>query len=85
MRIFVGFQLNDIQKSHNLSNDSFHRQPVKYAQCIIGTEKKPAAGVLLNYADDGCSHGYGTFKEAFRALKKKLFFNRTYLNPISDL
>ena len=40
------------------------------AQCIIGTEKYPVAGILINYDVDDCTQGYSQFKEAFRASTK---------------
>ena len=68
--IFVGFQQNDRQHDQNLNNDTFVRLPVISAQVIIGTERYPDCGVLLNYDDDDCSQGYGLIEEAFRALTK---------------
>ena len=53
-----------------MNNDTFDRPPVSSAQCIIGTEKHPDSGILLNYEDDDYSQGYGQIKEAFRALTK---------------
>ena len=44
--------------------------PVTSAQCIIGTEKGPDAGLVLNYGDDDHSLGYGQIEEAFGALRK---------------
>ena len=43
---------------------------VTSAQCTIGTEKYPDAGILLIYDDDDYILGYGFIKEAFRALTK---------------
>ena len=57
--IIVGFRLSERQDSQNLNNDSFYRPPVTSAQCIIGTENYPDAGILLNYDDDDYSLGYG--------------------------
>ena len=68
--IIIGFQQRDRQGSQNLNNDTFCRLPVVSAQCIIGTEKYPDAGILLNYDDDDYSQGYHQIKEAFRALTK---------------
>ena len=68
--IFVGFQQNDRQNDQNLNNDTFYRPLVTSAQCIIGTEKYPDSGILLNYNDDDYSQGYGKIKEAFKALTK---------------
>ena len=66
----IGFQQQDRQDSQNLNNDTFCRLPVVSAQCIIGTEKYPDTGILLNYDDDDYSQGYHQIKEAFRALTK---------------
>ena len=68
--VIIGFQQRDRQNSQNLNNDTFCRLPVVSAQCIIGTEKYPDAGILLNYDDDDYSQGYHQIKEAFRALTK---------------
>ena len=53
--IIIGFQQRDRQDSQNLNNDTFCRLPVVSAQCIIGREKYPDAGILLNYDDDDYS------------------------------
>ena len=68
--IFVAFQQSDRQNDQNLNNDTFYRPPVISTQCIIGTEKYPDSGNLLNYNDDDYSQGYGQIKEAFKALTK---------------
>ena len=68
--IFVAFQQNDRQHDQNLNNDTFVRLPVTSAQVVIGTERYPDSGILLNYDDDDYSQGYGQIKEAFRALTK---------------
>ena len=68
--IFVAFQQNVRQNDQGLNNDTFSRPLVTSAQCIIGTEKYPDSGILLNYNDDGYSQGYGQNKEAFEALTK---------------
>ena len=70
IRIIIGFQQQVRQDSQNLDNDTFCRLPVVSAQCVIGTEKYPDAGILLNYADDDYSQGYHQIKEAFKALAK---------------
>ena len=66
--IFVAFQQNDRQNDQNLNNDTFARLPVISAQVVIGTERYPDSGILLNYDDDDYSQGYGLIKEAFKAL-----------------
>ena len=68
--IFVAFQENNRQHEQNLNNDTFFRLPVTSAQVVIGTERYPDSGILLNYDDDDYSQGYGQIKEAFRALTK---------------
>ena len=68
--IIIGFQQQDRKDSQNLNNDTFCRLPVVSAQCVIGTENYPDAGILLNYADDEYSQGYHQIKEAFKALTK---------------
>ena len=68
--IFVAFQQNDRQNDQNLNNDTFYKSLVTSAQCIIGTEKYPDSGILLNNNDDEYSQGYGQIKEAFKALTK---------------
>ena len=68
--IFVAFQQNDRQHDQNLNNDTFVRLPVISAQVVIGTERYPDSGILLNYDDDDYSQGYGQIKEAFKALTK---------------
>ena len=66
--IIIGFQQRDRRDSQILKIDCFCRLPVTSAQCIIGTEKYPDGGVLLNYDDD--IYCYAQIKEAFRALTK---------------
>ena len=68
--IIIGFQQQDRQDSQNLNNDTFCRLPVVSAQCVIGTEKYPDAGILLNYNDDDYAQGYHQIKETFKALTK---------------
>ena len=53
-----------------MNNDTFYRPQVTSTQCIIGTERYPDSGILLNYNDDDYSQGYGQIKEAFKALTK---------------
>ena len=56
--IFIAFQQNDRQNDQNLNNDTFYRPLVTSAQCLIGTEKYPDSGILLNYNDDNYKQGY---------------------------
>ena len=53
----IRIQQRDRQDSQNFNNDTFCRLPVTCAQCFIGTEKQPDAGILLNYDDDDYSQG----------------------------
>ena len=68
--IIIGFQQQDRQDSQNLNIDTFCWLPVVSAQCVIGTEKYPDTGILLNHDDDDYSQGYHQIKEAFKALTK---------------
>ena len=68
--IFVAFQQNDRQHDQNLNNDTFVGLPMISAQVVIGTERYPDSGILLNYEDDDYSQGYGQIKECFRTLTK---------------
>ena len=68
--ILLAFQQNDRQHDQNLNNDTFVRLPVISAQVVIGTERYPDSGILLNYDDDDYSQGYVLIKEAFKALTK---------------
>ena len=74
--IFVAFQRNDRQNDQKLNNDTFYRTLVTSVQCIIGTEKYPDSGILLNYNNDEYSQGYGQIKEAFKALTKDNFLQK---------
>ena len=58
IRNIIGFQQRDRQDSQNLDNHSFCRLPVSSAQCIIGPERYPDAGILTNFDDDYYSQGY---------------------------
>ena len=68
--ILVVFQQNDRQPDQKLNNDTFVRLPVISAQVLIGTERYPDSGILLNYDDDDYSQGYGQIKEALKTLTK---------------
>ena len=68
--IFKAFQQSDRQNDQIFNNDIFYRPLVSSAQCIIGTEKYPDSGILLNYNVDDYSQGYGQIKEAFKPLTK---------------
>ena len=73
--IFVVFQQNDRQHDQNLNNDTCVRLPVLSAQVVIGTEKYPDTGILLNYNDDSYSQGYGQKKKLSKLLQKMIYSN----------
>ena len=62
IRTNIGFQQRDREDSQSL-NDTFCRLPVHNAQCIIGLEKYPDAGIFLTFDHDDCTHGYNQIKE----------------------
>ena len=68
--VVVGFEQRDGQDPQSLNKDTFCRLPVTSAQCNIGTENYPDAGILPNYDDYEHSHGYGQIKRAFTSLTK---------------
>ena len=70
MWIIKGFQHRDRQELQNLNDDTFCRLLVVSSQFLIGTEKYPDTGILLNYDDDDYSQALVNFKQAFRALIK---------------
>ena len=55
--VFEALQQNDRQHDQNLNNDTFVRLPVISAQVVIGTERCPDSGILLNYDDYDYSQG----------------------------
>ena len=67
--VWVSQQM-DRKNDQKLSNDTFVRLPVISAQVVIGTERYPDTGILLNYNDDDYSPGYGQVKEVFKAPTK---------------
>ena len=66
-----GFQQKDRKDSQNPKKDTFCRLPVVSAECIIGTEKNPDAGIILKVDDDDYSQSYAQIKVAFRVLTKR--------------
>ena len=80
-----GFQQRDRQNSQNLKNDSFCRLPVTSAKCIIGTEKHPDAGIILNYVDGDYSQGYAQIKKFLEFEQKTTSSYQMYLMMILDL
>ena len=70
MWICVDFQQKDWQDPQNLNNETFYRPPLTIAQCNIGWEKYPHAGILLKYDDVDYSQGFVQIEEAIGALTK---------------
>ena len=66
--IVIGFQQRDRHDTQNLNKSTFCRLTIVSAQCNIGMEKNPDAGIFLNYEDDDYSQVYAQNKEAFSAL-----------------
>ena len=56
--ITIGFQQRDRLDSQKLNNDSFCRLNDTSVQCIIGTEKYPDAGIILDFDCDDSSQDY---------------------------
>ena len=54
------------------NNDTFYRPSVVKAQCKIGGEKFPDAGINCNYAMDKISQPYGEIVSCFRHLAKEI-------------
>ena len=52
------------------TNGTFYRPLVTSAQCIIGTEKYPHCGNLLNFIDEDYSQGCSQIKETVEVLVK---------------
>ena len=46
--VIVGLQQRDCSKNKELDFDEFNRAPLSLAQCILGIEKHPKAGMNLN-------------------------------------
>ena len=65
--IIKGFQQSGRQDSQTLNIHSFCRLPVTSCQCIIGTQKCPDAGILINYGNDNYSQGNNQVRETFIA------------------
>ena len=55
----VGFLERDQFNQQHQKNDTFYRPSVVNAQCIIGNEKFPDAGINCNYAIDKRSQAFG--------------------------
>ena len=64
--VFVVFQQVDRKNDRNLNNDTFVRLPVMSAQVVIGTERYPDTGILLNYNDNDYSQGCGQKKKLLK-------------------
>ena len=76
---YCRFPTKNRQDLQNLNNDTFYRPTVTIAQCIIGTQKYPDSGILLNKDDDDYSQGYHQIKITCRALTKDDTLNPVYV------
>ena len=68
--VIVGFMQRDQFNQQHQNNDTFCRPSVVNAQCIIGSEKPPDAGINCNSAIDKYSLAYGVIVSCFRHLAK---------------
>ena len=75
IRTNKGFQQRNRQDSQDLNTDTFRRLPVYTAQCVIGNEKEPNAGILLNARN----------KEVLRAVTKDAILQPYITDHVSDL
>ena len=60
----------DQSNQQHQNNDTFYRPSVVKAQCIVGREKLPDAGMNCNFANDKYSQAYGEIVSCFRHLSK---------------
>ena len=60
-------QRDQFNQQHQ-NNDTFYRPSVVNAQCNIGIDKFPGAGINFNYAIDKHSQIYGEIVSCFRHL-----------------
>ena len=70
--VIVGFMQGDQFNQQHQNNDTFYRPSVVNAQCLIGSEKVPDAGIKCNYATDKYSQAYGEIVSCFRHLAKDI-------------
>ena len=77
----VGFQQKNRGDSQKQNKDTFCRQHVTSAQCIIGMEKDTNACILLNYDENFCFWGYGRIEELLEMMTS---LNHIYLTKILD-
>ena len=71
----VEFMQRDQFNQQHQNNDTFYRPSVLNAQCNIGSEKFPDAGLNCNYAIDKYSQAYVEFVSCFRPLAKDNLLN----------
>ena len=68
--VIVGFMQGDQFNQQHQKNDKLYRPSVAKAQCIVGSEKVPDAGINCNYTIDKNSQAYGEIVCCFRKLAK---------------
>ena len=71
--IVVGFMQRDQFNQQHQNIDTFYRPSVVNAQCIIGSEKIPDAGINCDYAIEKYTQAYGEVVSCFRHLSKDNF------------
>ena len=68
--VIVAFMQRDQFNQQHQKNDKFYRPSVVNAQCIIGSENCPDAGIICIYAIDKFSEAYGEIVTCYRHLAK---------------
>ena len=68
--VIVGFKQKDQFNQQHQYVDVSNRLSVVIAQCIIGSQKFPDAGINCNYAFDKYSQAYGEINSCFRHLSE---------------
>ena len=68
--VIVGFMQRSQFDQQHQNNVIINRQGKLNAQCIIGSEQFPDAGIKCNYAIDKYSQAYGEIVSCFRYLAK---------------
>ena len=59
--VILGFHQRDILYNQQLNTDCFQRPAVSFAQCNIGTDKIPHAGITLISRQNKCSQRHSQF------------------------
>ena len=73
INVMVGFMERDRINQQHQNNDIFYRPCVVNAQCIIGGDNFPDAGINCNYAIDETLQAYAEIVSCFTKLAKNNF------------